>query len=115
MGNRSKPVINKDDITDEERARLLNRQKCRQYRANHRERYREYQRQYKANNTERPSVVYHKLKYRIAFLHQVIERWRQTGGSRAATYIGRSLVKIAELEKRIEQLNYTEVYTKPGV
>lgn len=113
MPNHSIPVINKENITDEERTRLLNRQKCRQYRDKHRDEYREYQRAYREANRTRPSVLHHKWKAEIVRLQGTVAKWEGINTSVGQTYAKRAKEKIAVLQRRIAHLNYTEVNT-PG-
>lgn len=115
MGNHSKPVIDKENITDEERTRLLNRQKCRNYRSNHRESYREYQRNYRAANRNRPSVLHHFWKSRLIIAQATYDKWNQVNTTVGRTYTKRAAARIAELQKLLADLNYTEINTGTSV
>ncbi len=115
MGNNSKPVVDKENITDEERERLLNRQKCRDYRNKHRESYRLYQRLYREANRLRPSVLYHKWKTEIVRLQKTIDKWAGINTSIGITYTRRAEAKIKVLQRRIEHLNYTETNASTSI
>lgn len=83
MGNHSIPVGDKNNITDEERTRLLNRAKMRKHREKHREQYREYQKEYQKKNKHTPAIMINrktimlrKAQARVAQLTQEIQDLR---------------------------------------
>jgi hypothetical protein len=115
MANHSKPVIDKENITDEERTRLLNRQKCRNYRKDHRESYRDYQREYRAANRNRPSVLHSKWSYQIAKMEATIKRHAGRNGPGSRAYTANAKERIAKLQQALADLNYTQTNPNPSI
>lgn len=106
MGNHSIPVVDKDNITDEERKRLLNRAKCRLRRQRHKEKNLAYQRKYKAEHADAPSHIYQVIKQKIRRRIATIERHTANPTKRSALIIRDARAGIAECEQQLIELNY---------
>lgn len=113
MSNHSIPIVDKHNLTETERARLINRQMGRNYRADHREAYRKYQREYKARNKNRPSVLHHSLKNKIIRLHNLIEELKDSPTKIDVQRVRYAVAQLARLKAQLIELNYQEINTDP--
>jgi hypothetical protein len=108
MDVRSIPVVDPQNITDEERKRLLNREKCRLYRSRHKEKNATYQREFRrANVNTVPSMIYQTLQRRINGLNQTINKHIAEPKKNSAYIIQRARDNIARLTADQSALNYT--------
>ena len=108
MDVRSIPVVDPENITDEERKRLLNREKCRLYRSRHKKKNATYQREYRrANLVLRPSMQYQALQRRINGYNQTIAKHTATPKKNSDFIIQRAKNSIVRLTAEQIALNYT--------
>ena len=96
------------NITEKERTRLINRDKCRKYRAKHKDHIIQYQREYKQKHKFSPTVRFHYLKNRLVSLLKTIEKHSKLHNHNSRYFVTRAVARMEEIYNEIIKINYTE-------